>query len=322
MRQLLLYLLLIIFSCSSLASVKLFDTKAGTQVALASGAKLELVHRLGSGGFGDVYLMKDSEGQAVVLKVPRYSVWSNRSELEDFRKSNLSRSHLVIPFALKLSEDFLGGDKKVPVYLMPLGKKTLEEDLEALNRRERRAEFQDEVEDLRQIFEERLQLAHEIMQTFFYVLHRLSEQGYSHNDFKPSNLIYHEDRWNLIDFDLLTPLTEKTRGYTGTFAAPELRVSKPQNAVSDMYSLGLVVMRIVMGQRAPDSILERETFAQQFESFLDSYSSKMKPSQVQTIADLRKFVSAALEVNPSTRAQRLSEVKLAFPSGLKCYEIY
>jgi serine/threonine protein kinase len=322
MQQLLLYLLLSLFSGSSLASVKLFDTKPGSEVVLASGEKLELVHRLGSGGFGDVYLMKDSKGQAVVLKVPRYSVWSNRSELEDFRKSNLSRSQLVIPFALELSEDFLAGEKKIPVYLMPLGQKTLEEDLEALNRRERRADFQDEVDDLRQIFEERLRLAHEIMQTFFYVLHRLSEQGYSHNDFKPSNLVYHEGRWNLIDFDFLTPLTEKTRGFTGTFAAPELRLSKPQNAVSDMYSLGLVVMRIVMGQRAPDSILERETFAQQFESFLESSSSKMNPSQVQTIADLRKFASAALEVNPSIRAQRLSEVKPVSPKGLKCHEVY
>jgi hypothetical protein len=89
-----------------------------------------------------------------------------------------------------------------------------------------------------------------------------------------------------------------------------------------MYSLGLVVMRIVMGQRAPDSILERETFAQQFESFLESSSSKMNPSQVQTIADLRKFASAALEVNPSIRAQRLSEVKPVSPKGLKCHEVY
>lgn len=322
MQQMFLYLLLSLFSSSSWAAVKLFDTQAGAEIVLVSGEKLELVHRLGSGGFGDVYLMKNAQGEGFVLKAPRSSVWSNRTELENFRRSNLSRSELVIPFALRLSEDFLSGEKKVPVFLMPLGSKTLEEDLEALNRRERRAEFQEDREELRRVFEERLRLAHEILQTFSYTLSRLAERGYSHNDFKPSNLIYHEGRWNLIDFDLLTPLTEKTRGYTGTYAAPELRVSKPQNAVSDMYSLGLVVMRIVMGFRAPDSILERETFARQFESYMDVSSSKMTESQMQTVSDLRKFVAASLEVNPLTRAQRLSEVKLASPMGLKCYEIY
>lgn len=322
MQQLLLYLALVIFSGSSLASVKLFDTKPGTEIILASGERLELVHRLGSGGFGDVYLMKDSNQQGIVLKAPRYAIWSNQTELENFRRSNLIRSDLVIPFALKLSEDFLAGEKKVPVFLMPLGQKTLEEDLEALHRKERRAEYQDNVEDIRRVIDERISLAHEIMQTFSYTLFRLAAKGYSHNDIKPSNLVYHEGRWNLIDFDLLTPLTEKTRGYTGTYAAPELRVSKPQTSVSDMYSLGLVVMKIMMGQSTPDSILERETYVHQFESFLDFVSLKLNPSQVQKLSDLRNFVSAALEVNPLTRAQRLSKVKLASPLGLKCHEIY
>lgn len=322
MQQVFLFLLLAIFSGSSWASVQLFDTKLGAEVALVSGDKLQLVHRLGRGGFGDVYLMKNSKGGLVVLKAPRYSVWSNGLELQNFRKSNLSRRQLVIPFALKHSEDFLVGEKYVPVFLMPMGEKTLEEDLEALNRREQRAEFQDDVEDLRRVFEERVLLATGIMQTFFYTLKRLADRGYSHNDFKPSNLIFHEGRWLLIDFDLLTPLTEKTRGFTATFAAPELRVSKPQNAVSDMYSLGLVVMRILMGQRVPDSILERETYVLQFESYLKSISLRINDSQKQSVEELRKFVSASLEVNPLTRAQRLSEVKLASPIGLKCHEVY
>jgi serine/threonine-protein kinase len=84
------------------------------------------------------------------------------------------------------------------------------------------------------------------------------KKGVIHGDVKPANMLITEDgRVKLMDFGMarLASHDSKTTALAGTPAywCPEQIVGKPQDARSDMFSLGIVLYEMVTGQRPFDA---------------------------------------------------------------------
>lgn len=84
------------------------------------------------------------------------------------------------------------------------------------------------------------------------------KKGVIHGDVKPANMLITDDgRVKLMDFGMarLASHDSKTTALAGTPAywCPEQIVGKPQDARSDMFSLGIVLYEMVTGQRPFDA---------------------------------------------------------------------
>jgi hypothetical protein len=97
------------------------------------------------------------------------------------------------------------------------------------------------------------------LRTFFGCLSRalefLHEQNIRHKDIKPQNILYETDRGVLLtDFGLSLDFTEASRsttmgmvsGMTPTYCAPEVAAEEPRSTSSDIYSLGVVFLEMLV----------------------------------------------------------------------------
>lgn len=83
-----------------------------------------------------------------------------------------------------------------------------------------------------------------------------------HGDLKPSNLLVADDgRLKVIDFGVARRLDETAGALemlTREYAAPEQRLGEPPTTASDVFSLGLVLLELLTGRRADRPVRPRD----------------------------------------------------------------
>jgi hypothetical protein len=100
---------------------------------------------------------------------------------------------------------------------------------------------------------------HSELRTFFGCLSRalefLHQQNIRHKDIKPQNILYEAGRGVLLtDFGLALDFTEASRsttigmvnGMTPMYCAPEVAAEEPRSTSSDIYSLGIVFLEMIV----------------------------------------------------------------------------
>ena len=88
-----------------------------------------------------------------------------------------------------------------------------------------------------------------VVPSLIKALNVLHNAGIAHNDIKPSNLFWddHKKKVMLGDFGCATTINEKPRGFTPSYAAPELLGNGPAKKSSDWCSVGLTLASLYDG---------------------------------------------------------------------------
>lgn len=192
--------------------------------------KYRIEKLLNEGGFAAVYQALDTiEGIRVALKIPHSQMISD-SLMKDFRNEARLAARLEHPNILHLKDaSFIDG---FFVIAMPLGEKTLSDRLMS-----------------RLSLKTVMDYTGQMLEAVAYA-HR---QRIIHCDVKPENLLlFAGNRLKLTDFGIAKVAQKTVRGSgTGTvgYMAPEQAMGKP-SLRSDVFSLGLIVYRMLSGQWA------------------------------------------------------------------------
>lgn len=228
--------------------------------------KYRIERRLAEGGFAQVYQALDTvEGVRVALKMPHQRVVTPNM-LEMFQREARLVAKLDHPNILPIKDaNFIDGRF---VIACRLGEQSLHERL-----RKRIA------------FESALELSIQMVSAAAYA----HANKIIHCDIKPDNLLFFNGRLQLADFGIARVAQKTIKGSgSGTvgYMAPEQAMGKP-SAKSDVFSLGLLIYRLISGQ-LPEW---------PFEWPLKGAAALRRKAHPELIAILRK----ALEVRPSKR---------------------
>lgn len=208
------------------------DTVRAALLPFAGSSRFQLIRRLGAGGFGVVYLVRDvATGTEVALK----ALPVIRPELiyrlkREFRAlADLRHENLIAFYELFASEDqcyltmeYVPGPDFLS-FVRPDG---------LLN-------------------QERLRLALRQLARGLGALHRARKV---HRDVKPSNVLVSGERVVILDFGLATEFEESGLGRSAELAgtpeymAPEHARGGPVSAASDWYSVGVMLYQALTGE--------------------------------------------------------------------------
>jgi serine/threonine protein kinase len=214
------------------ASLKILRGELDEPRSLRIGQRLDkyrLLKRMGEGGFATVFSAQDMiVDRKVALKIPDPQHLGQTSSLEDLQREVRIMARLNHPGILPLRDArFINGHF---VMVFPLGEETLED---RLTRRMSRATA-----------------VHYVAQ-MVSALAYAHEQSVLHRDIKPENFVLFPDRTiQLSDFGL----ARIERGGHDVSASGTIGYMSPEQAMgrpsyrSDVFSLGLVIYRILAGE--------------------------------------------------------------------------
>lgn len=210
------------------------------QRQLQSGSVVDerylIVHQLGSGGYGYVYLAHDLRlKRDIAIKVLRPDKVTESAKLRLRREVQVARD-VICPQLVRIFD--IGNDDELTYVTMELVRG------ETLRDRIHREPLK---------IEEALRLMTEILTG----LAELHERGIVHRDLKPSNILLDQDgSVKIADFGLArhwdrdeTRATD-TSSMVGTveYASPEQALGEEVGPTSDLYSLGIVLFEMLAGK--------------------------------------------------------------------------
>jgi tetratricopeptide (TPR) repeat protein len=209
---------------------------------VATLGRYQLLNQLGTGGMGAVYVARDSRlGRDVAIKVIRPQLLSTRTIRERFLREAQALASLDHPNIVSIFDAQVDGP--VPFLVMPLLRG------EPLSSRLEREEQLPPAEVVR--------IAREVL-AGLAVIH---DKGFVHRDVKPANIWLEEPtgRVRLIDLGIagLGDSGDATRDLTapgvqiGTpaYMSPEQFESRPIDARTDLFGLGIVLFQALTGHR-------------------------------------------------------------------------
>ncbi len=205
--------------------------------SLCPGSRLceyELVERIGTGGFGEVWVARDGDGRRVAIKVP-----SDRGLVRELRSEAFLQSALVHPNIVRTVG--LNTKNDPPFFVMEYVEGISLRDL--LRRKKRLPPAQAARVAAQGL--EALEFAH--------------ARGVVHRDVKPGNIICGSDgRVRLTDFGLSEVHDVSASGPRGAapklvpgtvmYMAPEQRRGQAVDGRADVYAMGVVLFEMLTGE--------------------------------------------------------------------------
>ena len=278
-------------------------------MSLPAGAQLgsfEIVHRLGAGGMGEVYLARDRQlNRSVAVKVLLAEVNTEPHRLARFEQEAHAASALSHPNICHIYHLGETPDRQRYIAMEYVDGQTLAQRLIG----PRLA--------LRDVLDIVIQIA--------AALTAAHAAGIVHRDIKPENVMIRPDRLvKVLDFGLakLIPATKTfaPHGPTQTLAAtepgllvgttdymsPEQARGHEVDARTDIWALGVVLYEMVAG-RAPFTGTSRSDV---LVAILDREPAPLARFSPQVPAELQRIVGKALRKNPGQRYQVMKDLLL------------
>ena len=246
------------------------DVSIGDDVTMRSGAgsplghidQYELVRELGGGGFGCVYLAKDTvAGIEVAVKGLPPDVRHNKEELGNIRAnfalvSRLHHPNIAAALVLHPAKDVAYANRETKEKLRVFERDTLlvMEYAPGVTLSQWRRQFS----DLKVPLAEALELTRQIADALDFS----HAQKIIHRDIKPSNVMVETNPdgslvARILDFGLaaairssMNRVSKEVNGKSGTrqYMAPEQWSGKKQGAATDQYSLAVLFYELVTGE--------------------------------------------------------------------------
>jgi len=200
----------------------------------------EVIHRIGAGGFGEVWLSRNRytqhfcavkflsperrrEVDGLALLKQRAGEHPHVLPIEDVGEVE-GRIYAVMPLAENANGHVISAES--PEYYRPL----------TLATRQARSGVMPPEEVAR------------IGADLGSALIHLHGRGLVHGDIKPDNVVRHDGRWRLADYGLVSAIdrSEKKRGFTPGFCPPE----GPGSPEADQYALGMLLLNLLTNKPA------------------------------------------------------------------------
>ena len=242
----------------------------GPDSALGRIDQYELVRELGGGGFGTVYLAKDTvAGIEVAVKGLPPVIKSNAEEIERIREnfalvSRLHHPYIAAALHLQLARDVRYNDEaaREKLRVMPGDTLMVMEYAPGVTLSKWRRQFPGRKVPL----EQAVQLVWQIAQALDYA----HEQHILHRDVKPSNIMVEtkpdgEVVARLLDFGLaaeirssVSRVSQEVRDTSGTrpYMAPEQWAGRKQGPATDQYALAALLCELLTGEVPFASVFE------------------------------------------------------------------
>ncbi len=148
-----------------------------------------------------------------------------------------------------------------------------------------------------------------------------------HRDIKPDNIFLSDDgKYKLGDFGIARELEKTTGGLskkgTYTYMAPEVYLGKPYNNTVDIYSLGIVLYKLLNHNRAPflPDFPSPVKYSDREEAMKKRMSGDKLPAIKDAPKSVNEIIKKACEFNSADRYQSASELKRALADALDCSE--
>ena len=230
----------------------------------------DIIRELGGGGFGSVYLAKDTvAGVDVAVKGLPPIIRNNSEELERIRDnfalvSRLHHPYIAAALHLQLARDvvYASEDVRQKLRVMPGDTLLMMEYAPGVTLSRWRKQFRDG----KVPFEQAIQIVWQVAQALDYA----HEQHVIHRDVKPSNVIVEtspdgEVIARLLDFGLaaeirssLGRVSREIRDTSGTrpYMAPEQWLGHKQGPATDQYALAVMLCELLAGEVPFASVFE------------------------------------------------------------------
>jgi serine/threonine protein kinase/Tol biopolymer transport system component len=262
----------------------------------------EILSPLGVGGMGEVYVARDSRlHREVAIKVLPQLISLEQDRLFRFEQEARAAAALNHPNILSVYQ--MGTYMGIPYMVSELLEgRTLGEMLRSGPL------------PLRKVLDYGVQIARGLAAAH--------EKGTVHRDLKPDNLFVTKDgRLKILDFGLakMVERKEPERGSNVTvtvpgltlgtigYMAPEQVRGLQADSRSDIFSLGVILYEMVLGQRA----FQKPTSADTMSSILNEEPPPISQIAPQTPAALERVVRRCLEKFPEQRFQSASDLAFA-----------
>ena len=149
----------------------------------------------------------------------------------------------------------------------------------------------------------------------------LESKNIVHRDVKPANILYSDDgNYKLSDFGVARTLnnnaTVMSKKGTYSYMAPEVYRGQPASFNSDIYSLGLVMYRLLNNNRAPFLPLDGSavTYEQNEEALMRRMNGETIPYALNADQGMASLLSIACDFKPEYRFQTAAQFKAALLS--------
>lgn len=272
--------------------------------------EFKILHRLGEGGMGTVYLAEDTIlGRKVALKVLSQHLISNPKAVERFREEARSAAQLTHPAIVPVFKlgAIAGKDYIVSEYV---DGPTLREEI--AGRHELRTDDRRNIKDW---------ITHtiEVVATIADALDCAHRMGIVHRDVKPSNILMDRERGpRLTDFGIAKHFTDPNAAETAPigschYMSPEQARLKDIkiDQRSDIFSLGVVLYEMLTLRRP----FEGSTVHEVLLSLETKQPARVRSINPQVPVDLETICLKAMEKLPDDRYQLATQLS----ADLRCF---